>query len=204
MHAYILLDRSGSMAPLWDEAIGSVNAYVTSLDDGHVTFAVFDGHDGLQFDVLRAGVPAATWKPIGNQDATPRGMTPLFDAIGRLIARAETDDPGKAVIVVMTDGAENASREMKKDAVKAALDRVEARGWQVVFLGADFAKFDDADALGIAGGQQMAMSAGAMEATMRRLAAKSQAYYRSNMKVDFDAEDRLAAAEEDVKRRKGS
>ena len=28
MNVYILLDRSGSMATLWDEAIGSINGYV--------------------------------------------------------------------------------------------------------------------------------------------------------------------------------
>ena len=92
MHAYILLDRTGSMQSIWDEALGSVNAYVKALTEGrtttktgadaHVTLAVFDAHDGLAFDVLRAGVPAATWTDVTNADATPRGMTPLFDANG--------------------------------------------------------------------------------------------------------------------------
>ena len=74
MHAYILLDRSGSMQSLWDEALGSVNAYVKALAtgskaDAHVTFAVFDSHESLQFDVLRAGVPAATWTIRSNSAA---------------------------------------------------------------------------------------------------------------------------------------
>ncbi len=209
MHAYILLDRTGSMQSIWEEALGSVNAYVKALTEGpkadsHVTLAVFDAHEGLQFDVLRAGVPAATWKDVTNADATPRGMTPLFDAIGRMVAQAEADAPDKAILVIMTDGAENASREMKKDDVKAALDRIEKRGWQVVFLGAEFAKFNDADAIGVAGAKQMAMAGMSMKSSMSRLAAKTQRYFAEGEEVSFDAADRAEAGEADVQRRKGS
>ena len=209
MHAYILLDRTGSMQSIWEEALGSVNAYVKALSEGpkadaHVTLGVFDAHDGLQFDVLRAGVPAATWKDVTNADATPRGMTPLFDAIGAMVALAEKDAPDKAILVIMTDGQENASREMKKDDVKAALDRIEKRGWQVVFLGAEFAKFGDADAVGLAGGKRMAMSAGMMTASMSTLARKTRGYFAEGQDVTFDDADRAEAGEADVQRRKGN
>lgn len=206
MHAYILLDRTGSMQSIWDEALGSVNAYVKGLaeGDGYATLAVFDAHNGLQFDVLRAGVPVQTWKDVTTQEASPRGMTPLFDAIGRIIARAESEAPEKAVIVIMTDGEENSSREMKKDDVKAALERCEKKGWQVVFLGAEFAKFNDADAVGIAGGQQVAMSAGRMGRSMAMMARKSRAYFDQGEQMAFDAGDREETGEADVKQRKGS
>lgn len=210
MHAYILLDRSGSMQSIWDEALGSVNAYVKALTEGskadaHVTFAVFDhslGH--LQYDVLRAGVPAATWKNATNADATPRGGTPLYDSIGRIVAQAETDAPDRAIVVIMTDGEENQSREMKKDDVKAALDRIEKRGWQVVFLGAEFAKFSDAGAVGVGSLKTMAMSARSMKGAMERLAGKSNEYFQTGVDVSFDAEDRAQAEEADVQRRKGT
>lgn len=205
MHAYILLDRTGSMQGIWDEALGSVNAYVKDLGDAHVTLALFDKHGAdIDFDVLRAGVPAATWKPVTNAEASPRGNTPLFDAIGRIVALAETEAPDRAIIVIMTDGEENASREMDKAAVKAALDRVEKRGWQLVFLGAEFAKFADADAVGVGNLKMMAMSAGSMDASMRRLSAKSRRYFDAGEDVAFDTADRAEAGEDDVKRRKGS
>lgn len=206
MHAYILLDRTGSMQSIWAEALGSVNAYVKALAEGDAfaTLAVFDAHEGLQFDVLRAGVPVQTWKDVTDAEATPRGMTPLYDAIGRIIARAESEAPEKVVLVIMTDGEENASREMKKDDVKAALDRTEKKGWQVVFLGAEFAKFSDADAVGLVGSKRMAMAAGMMGASMQGLARKSRAYFDKDMSVDFDDEDRKQAGEADVQRRKGS
>jgi uncharacterized protein with von Willebrand factor type A (vWA) domain len=206
MHAYILLDRTGSMQSIWAEALGSVNAYVKALAEGDAfaTLAVFDAHEGLQFDVLRAGVPVQTWKDVTDAEATPRGMTPLYDAIGRLIARAESEAPEKAVLVIMTDGEENASRETKKDDVKAALDRIEKKGWQVVFLGAEFAKFNDADAVGLVGSKRMAMAAGMMGASMQGLAKKSRAYFDQNAHIDFNEEDRKQAGEADVQRRKGS
>lgn len=33
MNVYILLDRSGSMGSLWEEALGSINGYVKGLTD---------------------------------------------------------------------------------------------------------------------------------------------------------------------------
>src|SRR5688572_6609609 len=130
VHSYILLDRTGSMEPIWSEALSSVNAYadgLASLDggprvDADITLAVFDAQDGFQFDVLRKGVDAEDWNDVTNREVNPRGMTPLYDAIGRIVSLAEKDKPEKAVLVIMTDGEENSSTEMTKKAAKAALD----------------------------------------------------------------------------------
>ena len=211
IRSYILLDRTGSMSSIWEEALSSVNAYAASIagEAGDVmpeiTLAVFDAQDGLQFDVLRRAVASKDWQAVTDKEASPRGMTPLFDAIARLIAMAEADNPEKAVIVIMTDGEENASREVTKAGVKAALERAEKRGWEIVFLGAEFANFSDADAVGISAAKSMAMGAGRMKGTMERLARKSQAYYAAEAAapVTFDEADRAEAGEGDVQKRKG-
>ena len=210
-HAYILLDRTGSMSPIWTEALSSVNAYAANIASTagdvvpQITLAVFDAQNGLQFDVLRRSVAPADWQTVTDREASPRGMTPLFDAIARIVAMAETDNPEKAVIVIMTDGEENASREVTKAGVKAALERAEKRGWEVVFLGAEFANFSDADAVGISASRSMAMGAGRMSESMATLARKSQAYYAAEAAapVTFDEADRAAAGEADVQKRKG-
>ncbi len=207
-HTYILLDRTGSMAGIWDEALSSVNAYageLVKLGDPlpDVTLAVFDAQDGLQFDVLRRKISAANWTNVTNAEATPRGMTPLFDAVARMIALAESDNPDRAVIVVMTDGEENSSREVTKAGAKAALERVTKRGWQTIFLGADFANFADAEGIGVAGGQSMGVAQGKMALNMRKMASKSQDYYRTAAPVAFDAHDRAEAGEADVQARTG-
>lgn len=217
VQSYILLDRTGSMSGIWDEALASVNAYADSFAadapgaeiagadiNTAVTLAVFDHHDGMQFDVLRDKVDPAKWQKVTNDEANPRGMTPLFDAIGRIVSRAESDNPEKAVIVIMTDGYENASTELTKKGAKAALDRARAKGWEVVFLGAEFASFSDADAVGMASSKTMAVGQGRMQESMDNLAQKARAYGKGAAPaVEFTPEDRAQAGEEDVKQRKG-
>jgi len=210
IHSYILLDRTGSMEPMWTEALSSVNAYadgLAALDggprvDADITLAVFDAQDGLQFDVLRKDVDAENWNNVTSREVSPRGMTPLYDAIGRMVSLAEADRPEKAIIVIMTDGEENSSKEMTKATAKAALDRVRAKGWEVVFLGANFDNISDADSVGVQGGQQMAMSVGTMNASMARLAKKSRAYAQAApgaAPIVFDEEDRAVAKEANIK-----
>ncbi len=213
IHSYILLDRTGSMEPIWSEALSSVNAYadgLAALDggprvDADITLAVFDAQDGLQFDVLRKGVDAEDWNDVSSREVNPRGMTPLYDAIGRIVSLAEKDKPEKAIIVIMTDGEENSSKEMTKTAAKAALDRVRAKGWEVVFLGAEFSKFDDAEGVGQTASRNMAVSKDQLSDSMGRLAQKSKDYAAGAApSVEWNAEDRAAAKEDDVKQRTGN
>lgn len=209
VNTYILLDRTGSMQDIWDEALTSVNAYAEALGEGDgalrasVTLAVFDAQNGLQFDVLRKKVPATGWRNVTTAEASPRGMTPLYDAIGRIVSVAEQDNPKKAVLVIMTDGEENSSREVTQAGARAALDRARAKGWEVVFLGAEFAKFTDAGAMGVTTEKTMAVGKDGMKSTMQRLAKKSRDYgYSAAAPVTFNAEDRAVAKEEEVKKKK--
>lgn len=213
MHSYILLDRTGSMSGIWDEALSSVNAYAKTVGEARegepadmlkteISLAVFDHHDGLQFDVLRRNANADTWQAVTSREASPRGMTPLFDAIGRTIAMAEADNPERAVIVIMTDGHENASQEFTRETARAALERAKAKGWEVVFLGADFGQFNDAEGVGVVQSKVMGMSAGTMQESMNRLATKARDYGTGQeAEVTFSDEDRAIAREDDVKDR---
>ena len=212
IHSYILLDRTGSMEPMWSEALSSVNAYadgLAALDggprvDADITLAVFDAQDGLQFDVLRKDVDAEDWNNVTSREVSPRGMTPLYDAIGRIVSLAEKDKPEKAIIVIMTDGEENSSKEMTKTSAKAALDRVRAKGWEVVFLGAEFSNFDDAEGVGQSASRNMAVSKDQLSDSMNRLAQKSKNYAAGAApSVEWNDEDRAAAKEDDVKQRNG-
>jgi len=213
IHSYILLDRTGSMEPIWSEALSSVNAYadgLATLDggprvDADITLAAFDANDGFQFDVLRSGVDAERWRKVTNDEVSPRGMTPLYDAIGKIVTLAEKDGPGKAVIVIMTDGEENSSEEMTKASAKAALDRVRKKGWEVVFLGAEFSNFNDAEGVGQTSSRNMAVAKEQLNDSMRGLAQKSKDYATGAAPtVEFNAQDRAAAKEDEVKQRTGN
>ncbi|HVY87884.1 MAG TPA: vWA domain-containing protein [Hyphomonadaceae bacterium] len=212
IHSYILLDRTGSMEPRWTEALSSVNAYakeLATLDggprvDAEITLAAFDAQDGMQFDVLRDDVDARRWRKVTSDEVSPRGMTPLYDAIGRMVSLAEKDRPEKAVIVIMTDGEENSSTEMTKKSVKAALDRVRAKGWEVVFLGAEFANFNDAEGVGQTASRNMAVTKDQLQDSMSRLAKKSKDFAAGAAPtVEWNADDRAAAKEDDVKKQTG-
>ena len=75
---------------------------------------------------------------MGNHNYLPRGNTPLYDAIGHIIGRVEEEDTGKddkVVIVVQTDGLENASRTHNQHSIRELRDQKEADGWEFVFLG---------------------------------------------------------------------
>ena len=91
----------------------------------------------------------------------PRGSTALLDAMGKAIAligsrlktKPESERPGKVVVLVITDGHENASREWKREDVKKAVEHQrEKYNWQFAFLGANIDSFAEAGALGIARG----------------------------------------------------
>ena len=184
-HDFILLDRSGSMEDLWTEALNSVNAYVKKLADDKVdtgvTLATFD-KDGEQFkfEIIRERIIPSTWKPVSAEDATPRGMTPLNDAIGRIVTLAKAGFSGtlydKLALIIMTDGLENASREYNHKAAKALLDDCRAKNWQVIFLGANFDNAVQAEAYGNVSAQSMTVGTARLSAAMSATAEKRRAY----------------------------
>ena len=134
----ILLDRSGSMDSLWTEAINSINAYVDQLDPKtKINLAVFDN----QYEVIRNCL-VKDWSPLTVDTVRPRGLTALYDSIMRSIETAKSINADKTVLVVMTDGFENASKSTSLNTVKTALTAFRDRGWEDVFLGANFDKIN--------------------------------------------------------------
>ena len=200
MKIYMLLDRSGSMASKWGEAIGSINGYAKELakkkttKKAKATLAVFDALG--PFDVIRKAQRVSEWKDVTNKDAVPRGGTPLYDAVGKLIALVDKDKPKAATIVIVTDGYENSSREVSHKDAKAMLDRMRKKGFDVVFLGADFDAFAQSGSLGVAVGQTLNVKKGNYGKAMEGLAARTTAYASTGDVVDFTDQERAAAAGE--------
>ena len=198
-HDFLLLDRSGSMASLWDEALGSVNAYVKKLAedkiDTGVTLATFDGNGGrLAFEVIRDRIIPSTWKAVSSEDATPRGMTPLSDATGEIVSLAKAGNYDKVAIIIMTDGAENASKELTVAQAKAALDECRAKNWQVIFLGANFDNASQAAAYGNSAFATASAAKGSLGAATRSVASSRATYAATGASMGFtdDEKRRLA------------
>lgn len=192
MNVYILLDRSGSMQNQWSEAVNSVNAYVKELPkDTSVFLAAFD-HD---YTVLR-NTTVKKWEPLDKEEITPRGNTRLFDSAARVMYRALDDNAEKTVIVVMTDGEENASLNFRQSDVKALADTMDKKKWELIFLGANFDKVSDVavNNFGRDSSKFLNMTTGNMTGTMADLAVRSTAYAHMGSSINYTAEDKLRAS----------
>lgn len=144
-----ILDRSGSMGSIRDDAIGGFNTFLTEQQRvkgaANLTVILFDD----RYEVLADAVPIKDAKPLTTQTFVPRGSTAMNDAIGRAIAALEAKSPAKAIICILTDGQENASREFTAAQVKEKITAAEQRGWRVVYLAANQDAFAVGAKLGI-------------------------------------------------------
>jgi hypothetical protein len=147
------------------------------------------------FSLIRNSERAAAWQPITSKDAQPDGGTPLYDAVGLITSLMQQASDERAVLIVETDGEENMSVELTREGAKAALDRVRERGWQVVFLGADFDAFGQSRSLGVSAVNTLNMSGdkGRQNTYSETLVRATHAYGASGQSMAFSAEDRDAA-----------
>jgi len=134
-----VIDRSGSMNSIKHETIGGFNAFIddqrTVPGKVKATFVQFDHvREELFRDIDLSEVPA-----LGPHNYQPRGFTALYDAIGYTLSEGmERAKPNEEnILIVLTDGAENSSKEYKQEDVKRLMNRAEDLGWKVVFLGAN-------------------------------------------------------------------
>lgn len=156
-----LLDRTGSMAPIWEATIEGFNGYKNEQarqpGTAHITLTAFDSPTHFAKPDIRIVFDAPA-KDIPDLESyatiAPRGATPLLDAVGIVIEN--TDDwlashhfSGKVLIVINTDGEENSSTEFSLDAVKARIKQKRDEGWEFVFMGAGIDAFAEAGEFGI-------------------------------------------------------
>jgi len=139
----VVLDRSGSMGTCVSDTIGGFNAFLkkhqeAAKDEVLITLAQFDD----RYDLNYSGVDVRSAPQLNTETYVPRGMTALYDAVGRTIAEVgsrlantpEHDRPAKIIFVILTDGQENYSLTKINDMIK---HQQEKYSWQFVFLGAD-------------------------------------------------------------------
>lgn len=198
LSAFLLLDRSASMVSMWEQAIRSINSYVKELashsPDAEVTLATFDSLETLKFEILRGGIKAKNWKSVDTEEAHPRGNTPLYDAIGPFVGLAFGKSSERAVLVIMTDGYENSSTAITKDTAKALLDMCRAKGWQTIFLGADFDAMPQAVSLNNSISATINVRPQNLVASMSTLAGYTASYAARGMAMNFTQADRAQAS----------
>lgn len=141
----IILDRSGSMNSVREATVAGFNDFIRKQREyeGEVTVKLvqFDDQYEVVFDKPLAEVPELT------QDTfVPRGYTALYDAQGKTIvalgeeleALPESERPSKVIVMTLTDGLNNASREYRLERVAELIrHQTQKYNWDFIFLGAN-------------------------------------------------------------------
>ena len=156
IHLAVVLDRSGSMASIAEDMVGGFNTFLdeqrSKPGQCSVTLAQFDSQD--PFEVLVDGMPLAEVTDLDRSTYVPRATTPLLDAVGRMIARADArlaaNPDEDQVVLIITDGLENASHEFDLPTVRSLSEARQEQGWAFVFIGADQDAFAEGARIGAA------------------------------------------------------
>jgi uncharacterized protein YegL len=156
-----IIDKSGSMGGLEKEVVGSLNGFIEAQQalPGHANLTVVMYDD--RYEVPLESVPLKDVKPFTQDQYVPRGMTATYDAVGKALSQLEERNPEKAIIMINTDGGENASHEYTQSGVAAKVKAAEDRGWEVVFLAQNIDARAASTALGMTRGFSKGMAAGA-------------------------------------------
>ncbi len=153
-----ILDRSGSMSGLEGDTIGGFNAMIEKQKkepgEAFVSTVLFDG----EAEVIHDRVDIQKIQPMTDREYYVRGCTALLDAVGGAIHHIgnvhkyarEEDRPEKTLLVITTDGMENASHKYSYDRVKTMIRRQQEKyGWEFIFLGANIDAAREAARFGI-------------------------------------------------------
>ena len=151
----IVLDRSGSMDSIKNDMEGGINQFFEDQkkEPGRcsVTLTQFDN----EYEIVYSGVDIQS---VPKVSLVPRSMTALLDAVGRTIKEvgdrlaktAEANKPGRVIMLIVTDGLENASREFTNAQVKALIEEQTSKyNWMFVYLGANQDAFAVAAGMGV-------------------------------------------------------
>lgn len=200
-----IIDRSGSMSRLRLDVIGSFNTFVDDQKkvEGVATLTRVQFDDRYQVDT--DAVDIQTVAHLCTSTYVPRGNTAMYDAIGktivaageRLAALPEEERPEKVIVLIQTDGQENASREYTAEAVKSLIQEQQDKySWEFVFLGANIDAVGAAKGLGIdvANAMKYADNTEGMRAAFTSL-SENMASYRMGGKVSMAYEDKDTKAQ---------
>jgi len=130
----VLLDESGSMTGVRKDVITTFNEFLNTIRDTAETVSLYAFDNSGIREVFHKESPTGL-RNITEADYTPNGMTPLYDAMGLVIA--EFNDSTRPVqFVTHTDGNENCSTEWNFDSLQTQIkDLTKTKGWLFVYLG---------------------------------------------------------------------
>ncbi|MCR5100731.1 MAG: VWA domain-containing protein [Butyrivibrio sp.] len=153
-----ILDRSGSMGGLESDTIGGFNSMMEQQkkagEKAIVSTVLFDD----VCEVIHDRVPIEKIEKMSDKQYYVRGCTALLDAVGGAIHHIgnvhkyarEEDRPEKTIVVITTDGLENASCKYSRDKIEKMVKRQQKKyGWEFIFIGANIDAYEEAQKYGI-------------------------------------------------------
>ena len=156
IHVAFVIDSSGSMYRSISDVIGGFNKTIAeqkNVEKGECAISLFTFNGNVEEHYLGKDI-----NDIDNFNYCPNGMTALYDGVGQAIDKIgkwlsnmdESERPSKNLIVIMTDGAENSSKEYTSNQVKDMIKhQEEVYDWSFVYMGTDLTNINDAKDLGI-------------------------------------------------------
>lgn len=190
----VVMDESGSMSPVQNQTIAAFNEFVlgqknASKDAGkaYLTLVKFDAPN---IHTVYANRPIEEVPDLNTETYSPNGGTNLLDAVGHTLAKVQNelgrhanveDRPG-VIVLIMTDGEENGSRQFTSDEIKKMVKSAEQSDWTFTFLGANIDAFQAGAQLGMAHHNTLQYSVNNMAGTMAAASATVSAVRSAKMK----------------------
>ena len=144
----IIVDESGSMSHLREATLSGINETIGTIKSAQKEFAETQEHtltlvtfdsDSNRPDVRTMIDNQSIVEVKEFRDYMPRGCTPLYDAMGqsltKLHAAIKGDVDASAVVTVLTDGLENASREWDAQSLRKLIEQLKEEGWSFSYMG---------------------------------------------------------------------
>lgn len=146
-HISLVIDRSGSMHNIWKDTMGGVKSMIATQkkDQEECTLSITFFNHEIKHPFDFVDIQKVTGATIDSLQLKPSGNTALVDAICMTVKRtgekiydiAENDRPDKVLVIVQTDGYENASREYSSDILTSMIDEQRKKySWDFMFVGA--------------------------------------------------------------------
>jgi Mg-chelatase subunit ChlD len=145
VHNLIIVDESGSMSVIRKQAFAGMNETLQTVrqmqekfpeQEQRVTLITFDSdHTKVHYD----NETAAKTKDLAWQAYNPCAATPLYDAIGKGIAKvqAQTSDDDNVLVTIITDGEENSSEEWTLKMVRTMIEKLKKQHWTFTLIGTE-------------------------------------------------------------------
>jgi hypothetical protein len=201
----VILDRSGSMSSVKQDTIGGFNEFVSKQKtNANPTKLLL-----TQFDDVYEILYNRDVKEVQNLDDTtyvPRGSTALHDAIGRTVSdlgrelsiKNPQDRPDRVLVLIITDGFENASKEYNAAKISEMIKHQQEKySWEFMFLGTSKEAVLSAQSYGIKPGLTAVYFGQNVNSALRTMSAKASNYASANITDIYKATQDLAFTEQE-------